>query len=68
MSDNKDMDKEIGFLRELGKKNRYHHIWKGEMLCNSCFYRWKSRRSSPPARCPKCNSTSLEAIQERSYY
>lgn len=41
-------------------------IWKGEMRCNNCQYLWQSRRSSPPARCPKCNSKNLTALRERS--
>jgi hypothetical protein len=39
-------------------------IWKGKMSCNKCQYLWQSRKPSPPARCPKCNSSNLTVLRE----
>lgn len=30
--------------------------WYGKMLCNTCNYRWQSRKKTPPAQCPNCRS------------
>lgn len=40
-------------------------VWNGKMSCNKCQYLWQSRKASPPARCPKCNSSNLIALRER---
>lgn len=37
--------------------------WYGQMECNKCDYYWQSRRSTPPARCPKCSSTKITPIK-----
>ena len=54
------------------KDTTSHHWYKG-MACRSCQYEWTSRRSTPPAKCAKCNSwhvipvthatTSLERVR-----
>jgi len=36
--------------------------WYGDMLCLDCGYRWTSRKSSPPARCPNCSGRYLHAV------
>ena len=36
--------------------------WYGKMLCNRCGYNWQARRSTPPARCAKCSSKDIDAI------
>lgn len=36
--------------------------WYGDMLCVRCAYRWISRKSNPPARCPKCGGQRLHAV------
>jgi len=36
--------------------------WYGDMLCLNCGYRWVSRKSSQPARCPNCSGRYLHAV------
>jgi DNA-directed RNA polymerase subunit RPC12/RpoP len=36
--------------------------WYGAMVCRACGYPWQSRKTTPPARCPKCHSNKI-AIQ-----
>lgn len=36
--------------------------WYGYMICASCKYRWKSRRNTPPSRCPHCNSKFIDVV------
>lgn len=36
--------------------------WNGQMRCNHCNYLWTSRRSTPPAHCPKCRSSSIRKL------
>jgi rubrerythrin len=37
--------------------------WYGKMTCNSCGYRWKSRRSTPPAKCAGCSSRNISTVK-----
>lgn len=37
--------------------------WSGSMSCSSCGYIWESRRSTPPAKCPSCNSEFIKKIE-----
>lgn len=37
-------------------------MWYREMFCESCGYSWKSRRPTPPAKCPSCNSRSVTPL------
>lgn len=39
-------------------------VWYGAMFCQSCGYRWKSRRQTPPAKCHNCGSRHIAAIRE----
>lgn len=68
MSSKDDLEGEIRFLRGLGGRNRYFDIWKGAMVCGNCMYNWQSRRTSPPASCPKCGSKDVKESRERLYY
>ena len=36
--------------------------WYGDMLCLDCAYRWVSRKTSRPARCPNCGRRNLHAV------
>jgi len=45
----------VNLLRDPNK-------WYGQMICNQCDYDWESRRSTPPARCPKCSSKDISSI------
>lgn len=40
--------------------------WYGEMSCRNCGYRWNSRRTTPPARCPKCGTKEIQVVTEAS--
>jgi hypothetical protein len=37
--------------------------WYGEMLCHNCSYCWRSRRSTPPARCPSCGAGLISPLK-----
>jgi hypothetical protein len=36
--------------------------WYGRMKCNRCAYQWTARRTTPPARCPKCSSNGITTV------
>ena len=37
-------------------------IWYGVMYCTDCGYRWMSRKSTPPAKCPSCSKRSISPM------
>jgi hypothetical protein len=36
--------------------------WYGRMKCNRYGYQWAARRTTPPARCPKCGSNVITTV------
>lgn len=38
------------------------NAWYGMMACGGCGYTWRSRRNTPPASCPRCNTKRIEAV------
>jgi hypothetical protein len=36
--------------------------WHGNMVCDACGYRWRSRRPYPPAKCPSCSGTNISPV------
>src|SRR6187401_2251646 len=36
--------------------------WYGEMVCPGFAYRWTSRRSTAPARCPACGKRGVHPV------
>jgi len=47
------------FVAALFELLKNPNKWYGDMLCLDCGYRWRSRKSQPPARCPKCSGRHL---------
>ena len=50
----------VMILWALGAFKPDPNKWYGKMRCQRCGYQWQSKRRTPPARCPKCNSTGIE--------
>jgi DNA-directed RNA polymerase subunit RPC12/RpoP len=39
-------------------------VWYRQMFCNSCGYRWKSRRNTPPGKCANCGARNIVPIMQ----
>lgn len=51
----------IGVITSESEIEEYE-AWYGDMKCFSCLYYWKSRRNTPPAKCPRCSSKNIKTI------
>jgi predicted RNA-binding Zn-ribbon protein involved in translation (DUF1610 family) len=40
-------------------------VWYGAMRCRTCFYRWQSRKTTPPAKCPKCGRQDILPVETK---
>jgi predicted Zn-ribbon and HTH transcriptional regulator len=37
--------------------------WCGFRVCDNCLYQWKSRKNTPPRRCPDCSSRNISTLK-----
>lgn len=46
----------------LLSESRDPNLWYGRMLCDRCNYRWNSRKTTKPSRCPSYNKREIRQI------